>query len=381
MFAMLTNFRSKVLAGLYLVGACLPHAVAVDDVLDTPAAKTTMAHQYLLLDVAQAGSRLVAVGARGHILISENNGDSWRQVDTPVSVLLTALSFADDRHGWAVGHGGVILYTQDGGTSWEKQFDGDAANLSIIQQAEDVVERVREELDLAGDEDIEELEYQLEEAEFALEDAQIDAEVGASKPFLDVYFENTNVGFAVGAYGFLFRTVDGGKRWENYGARMDNIDRFHLNAITKLAGGTYVVAGEAGVMFRSEDQGESWETIDSPYDGSFFGLLATGEKDVVLAFGLRGNLFRSDDAGQYWEDVPSGTENTLMGGAVDASGQISIVGNSGTVLLSVDGGESFSETIRSNRLGNVSLVFIDEHRLALVGESGVSLTNPAGNNL
>ena len=355
-------------------------AFALTDVLDTPAMKSDQAADHLLLDVATAGANFVAVGARGHIILSDDDGSSWQQVDVPVSVMLTAVHFPDSSNGWAVGHGGVVLHSNDGGASWVKQFDGNLANKSIIQQSQDVVSELEAQLDVASEEDLEDLEYELEEAQFALEDAQLDAEVGASKPFLDVFFQNSRVGFAVGAYGFIFKTEDGGQTWVNYGDRMDNIDRFHLNAISKV-GDTLIVAGEAGVMFRSEDDGDSWETVDSPYDGSFFGLIATGDKNVVLAFGLRGNLFRSEDAGQTWERLDTGTESTLMGAANDGSGKISIVGNSGSVLLSQDGGRTFSESVRENRLGNVSTVYAGGRRMLMVGESGLSVTTPAGENL
>ena len=49
------------------------------DPLDTPSASTSIAHQTLLLDVVQAGERLVAVGSHGHIIYSDDNGSSWQQ--------------------------------------------------------------------------------------------------------------------------------------------------------------------------------------------------------------------------------------------------------------------------------------------------------------
>ncbi len=374
-------FKVTLLTLLFSLLAVSNTALAVQDVLETPAAKTALADQNLLLDVTRAGQRLVAVGERGHIIVSDDQGQSWRQVDVPVAVLLTGVSFADEKYGWAVGHGGVILHTQDGGESWVKQFDGNLANKMIITQAERYVEELEEELANAGEDEALDLEYALEDAQFALEDAQIDAEVGASKPLLDVLFWSRDEGVVVGAYGFVFKTEDGGKTWTNLGPNMDNPDRFHLNAITRIKGGTLLVAGEAGVLFRSTDQGESWESIDSPYDGSFFGVSPTGEEGEALAFGLRGNLFRSTDDGVSWEPLDSNTESTLMGASYDGSRGITIVGNSGSVLTSSDGGMTFIETIRENRLGNVSVVHISKDRLVMVGENGVNITTPAGTNI
>lgn len=381
MYCTHSPFKVTLFSFLISLLAVFNTALAVQDVLETPAAKTELADENLLLDVAAAGQRLVAVGERGHIIVSDDQGKSWRQVSVPVAVLLTAVSFADEQHGWAVGHGGVVLHTKDGGETWVKQFDGNIANQMIIKQAETYVEELEEELANADEEDALDAEYALEDAQFALEDAQIDAEVGASKPLLDVLFWSRTEGVVVGAYGFIFKTEDGGSTWRNLGSNMDNADRFHLNAVTQIKGGTLLAAGEAGVLFRSTDLGESWESIDSPYDGSFFGVSATGEEGTALAFGLRGNLFRTTDDGVSWEELDSNTESTLMGASFDGDNGITIVGNSGSVLRSRDGGMTFNETIRENRLGNVSVIHISEDKLVMVGESGVNITTPAGKNI
>ena len=80
-------------------------------------------------------------------------------------------------------------------------------------------------------------------------------------------------------------------------------------------------------MYRSDDGGGSWRRMPSPYTGSWFGGVAPGENEVLLA-GLRGHLFRSDDGGESWTRVPTGTAATLTGVARLPSGSIAIVGKS-----------------------------------------------------
>lgn len=378
---LLSRLKIGVIAGALSMGALVAPVSAVQDVLKTPAVSTDLAAKNLLLDVEKAGDRIVAVGGRGHIIYSDDFGLSWTQASVPVSVLLTALSFVDEKHGWAVGHSGVILHTSDGGENWHKQFDGDSANLMIITQSEERLKKFELQMENAAEDELEDLEYEVEEAEYALEDAKADAEVGASKPLLDVLFSSSSDGFVVGAYGYLFKTTDGGKSWVNYGDRIENPDRFHLNGLGKDKAGTLFIVGEGGVIFRSQDKGESWETIESPYTGSFFGVTGTGDNNVVLVFGLRGNLYRSEDSGDTWDRIDTGSEGTLMSATSDGRSKISIVGNSGVVLYSTDGGKSFKETIRGNRLGNSSSVYIDAERLVLVGENGVNITTPTGLNL
>ena len=84
-------------SGFVLTLAASGSAHAAPDVLDSPSAPTKKGHEALVLDVADTGSRLVAVGARGHILVSDDQGDSWQQKPTPASVLLTAVDFVDDK--------------------------------------------------------------------------------------------------------------------------------------------------------------------------------------------------------------------------------------------------------------------------------------------
>jgi len=355
--------------------------LGVEDVLNTPSVESKLASESLLLDVDLSGNRVVAVGARGHALYSDNEGKTWKQAKVPVSVLLTAVDFVVENRGWAVGHSGVILKTVDGGINWDKQFDGDQANKMIITQSEHRLAEMQLELETVPEEESEDLQYEVEEAAFAVEDARSDAQVGASKPLLDVLFSSTKEGFTVGAYGYFFKTADGGETWGNYGDRIDNPDRFHLNAINSIQGGAIFIVGEGGIIFRSTDNGESWEALDSPYTGSFFGVTGTNDANVVLVFGLRGNIYRSEDAGDSWVKIEVATESSMLSAAVNKFEKITLVGTAGSVLLSNDGGRTFTETIRGNRLGNASAIYVQSSHVVMVGEAGINITDPSGTNL
>ena len=94
------------------------------DTLSRAAIAVTRPDRSVLLGIAQAGGRLVVVGERGLIAVSDDEGKTWHQASVPVSVSLTAVSFATPKKGWALGHRGVILATSDGGESWTVQLDG-----------------------------------------------------------------------------------------------------------------------------------------------------------------------------------------------------------------------------------------------------------------
>ena len=91
--------------------------------------KQTMS-RLLLTDGTRVGDRVVAVGDRGYIVYSDNNGASWQRAKTPPNTpLLTAVYFLDAKTGWAVGHDSMILTSTDRGESWTKSFTADGYHL------------------------------------------------------------------------------------------------------------------------------------------------------------------------------------------------------------------------------------------------------------
>ena len=190
---------------------------------------------------------------------------------------------------------------------------------------------------------------------------------------MDVWFQDANRGWAVGAFGTLVATENGGQHWVGREKMVDNPDEFHLNAITGDGAGRVFIAGEGGVMFRSLDNGRNWESLEPFYEGSWFGVVYNPQNDTLFMFGLRGNLYRSADFGMTWEPVPSQNNSTLAGGSVSEQGEIVLVGGVGTVLLSTDGGRSFLLTKMEDRL-SLSAGLSRDRKLVLVGQGGIKLS-------
>lgn len=352
------------------------------DPLQSPAMPTERAHKNLLLDVVRADNRLVAVGTHGHIIVSDDHGLSWQQARVPVTATLTAVHFPSGQYGWAVGHDGVILHSNDGGLNWTKQFDGYVANDAIVAAAQKRLQLAEARLEQARLDDdplaIEDAEMRLENAIFGLDDAQYDASTGSTKPFLDVWFYDARRGFALGAYGMIFHTQDGGQTWEDASARLPNPDRLHLNAITVVGAQSLVIVGEMGLFVRSDDLGENWHQQMSPYDGSLFGLVS--HDDHQLLFGLRGHVFRSDDGGIQWQELQTGSEQSLFGGFVGRKNTL-LVGNGGSVVFfDAELGKPRS-LILEGRQPYAAVVEARNGDYVLVGEAGVKRLNAQGDLL
>jgi len=354
-------------------------SAAWQDPLNTPALQTERAHQTLLLDVVRADRRLIAVGAHGHVVYSDDDGQNWMQGRVPVSVTLTAVYFSSGDYGWAVGHDGVILNTTDGGKNWNKQFDGYQANKAIVKAAGRAKERAQANLDAAeesGDEvAIEDAEMALETATYALQDAEYDMETGSTKPFLDVWFYDAKRGYAVGAYGMFFHTTDGGVTWEDMSSTLPNPERLHINSISIVGTHSLVLVGEMGMILRSDDLGASWRTLEAPYDGSLFGLLASGQRQLL--FGLRGHVYASDDAGISWVELETGSQQTLLSGVV-ANKHTLLVGNGGSVIVFNSALEKPEATVLEGRKAYAAVAEASDGTYVIVGEAGVKRLNAAG---
>lgn len=325
---------------------------AEPDVLERPALLSVTAPHALIESVVRAGRRLVAVGERGIVLLSDDNGGTWRQVPVPVSVTLTAVQFVDGENGWAVGHSGVVLRTTDGGAHWDKQLDGRQAADIVLRDAEAWAQGVDPKV-AAG----------------ALRDAQRLKEDGPDKPFLSVLFRDLDHGLVIGAYGLFLRTDDGGRTWRSAQTQLDNPRGNHLYQAA-MVGGRTAIAGEQGVFFLSNPEGDGFSRVVLPYTGSFFGVLNPAA-DALVAYGLRGHAYRSDDFGGHWSEVEIKSDSSFNGGCV-ADGVAYLLNQTGDVYYSRDGGRVWR---RSSSFESpdalTSCVPADDGSLILAGMGGI----------
>ena len=98
--------------------------------------RAPLAYRSLLIGIASAGERFVAVGERGHVLLSDDKGRTWVQADlVPTQALLTGVCFMDARRGIAVGHDEVILATQDAGRTWQRTHYAPQAQQPLLDVA------------------------------------------------------------------------------------------------------------------------------------------------------------------------------------------------------------------------------------------------------
>lgn len=296
--------------------------------LIAPAKRVPHAIQAMLLASARAGSRFVAVGEHGIVLLSDDGGKTHRQARAvPVDVALTSVHFVDDRQGWAVGHSGVIIHTVDGGESW------------VLQRSD----------------------------------------VHEDRPLYGVHFFDAKHGVAVGLWSLVLTTSDAGLHWETVQMPVpDGANKADLNLLGIFAdrGGRVFAAAEKGMVLRSDDQGQHWTYLTTGYKGSFWTGIATQDGTLLVA-GLRGSLYRSGDDGRTWQRIDTHSKSSVT--ALAAVGnQIVGVGLDGLVLRSDDAGSTFTAQVRPDRLALTSVSLDDNGRPVLYSRQGVLVNDVAG---
>jgi len=279
------------------LGQVVPRAVT---------APSPSAQRALLLALARAGERVVAVGERGTVLAGDARDDTLVQAaSVPVDATLTGVHFVDAERGWAVGHWGAILATTDGGRTWTQQR-----------------------LDLTQD-----------------------------RPLFAVHFVDARHGVAVGLWSLVLVTDDGGATWHERkldvppGAKKADLNLLGLFADT--AGRLYATA-ERGMVLRSDDRGRTWRYLATGYRGSLWCGTALAD-GTLLVGGQRGSLWRSDDGGERWSAVGSGGKSSITAIAADGP-RVAAVGLDGYVAFSADGGRRFEPRARDDRLTLTAVV-------------------------
>lgn len=280
----------------------------------------------MMLSSARAGRRIVAVGDHGIVLLSDTDGADFRQAKSvPVRSTLTAVCFVDEKTGWAVGHWGVVIRTDDGGETWQLQR-----------------------LDISVD-----------------------------QPLFSVHFRDREHGWAVGLWSLVVSTRDGGKTWTPVrippppGAK--KADR-NLQKIFANRMGTLFIAAEQGLVLRSYD-GESWSYLPTGYKGTFWtGIVLTN--GTMLVGGLRGTIYRSIDDGRSWREAKTDSKASITDFA-EAGGKVLAVGLDGFLLESDNGGASFRGTQREDRLPFTAVAVASNGRVVKFSKQGVVEDPPA----
>lgn len=261
---------------------------------------------------------LWAVGSGGKIVRSEDGGGEWTLQSSQTNHALQGIAAWDAERAVAVGNDGVVLRTADGGARWEAVEVEKAEGLKLL--------RVRA---IPGGE-----------------------------------------AWAVGEFGLILHSRDYGRSWVSTG----EIEDVAWNDVA-ARGERVVVVGEFGWIRGSDDRGANWMPVEAPVEASLTGILLEAD-GLAVAVGLDGRILRSTDHGHRWEAIASPTREHLFAVVRTDLGLVA-VGDKGVIALGNDDASRWQATrAADNDYGWRTDVIGDGNRLATAGAVLDTMTVP-----
>jgi photosystem II stability/assembly factor-like uncharacterized protein len=231
-----------------------------------------------------------AVGKGGTLIATTNGGESWHLLAAPAGQDLYGVSFLDTSKGWIVGNNKTLLKTVNGGASWSAlTFPAGAPTLN------------------------------------------------------DVAFVNTTpgpTGYAVGSGGTILKSLDGGNSW---GAQLTGTTK-NLLAVSFPDASHGWAVGQSGTILTTSNGGSSWTALASPTTNDLTGVsfVPSGGSFKGVVVGKSGTIFSTADGGATWLALNSPTTQNLLGVALVDAGAAWLVGQGGAIFESLTSGAKWT---------------------------------------
>lgn len=236
------------------------------------------------------------------LLKTYNQGESWVEVSFPFSYnisdeMVTDFAFFDQFNGYAIGEGGLVMFTNDAGESWQItnnntlkiwELEFSSENTAFGNSGTEIYKTVN-----AGSS----WEY-LEEA------------TNASYNFIpDLKIKNENEAYLL-SYNNLFLKSEDGFATIETSLLPENLFSFYK--YLQLVDNTIYVAGSTltnNLLFTSSDYGNTWEQyiISNEISGFILNFKAVNNHLIVTTIY---NIFISDDNGETW-NIALESENPI----------------------------------------------------------------------
>jgi photosystem II stability/assembly factor-like uncharacterized protein len=213
--------------------------------------------------------RVWAVGPRGTVIRSADDGETWEDHSLGKDITLNAVTFVNDKEGWVVGEFGTILHTVDGGNAWQRSeaIDG------LPPYVEDVTEEEALRMGIPP---------------LRSDDLYLFA----------VVFPTPDTGYAVAAGGFVLETSDRGGHWTAKQAATRNT----LFDITSVRGDLMLSTGVLGtIVHRREGRWMQNEEISHRIFTWLRSVRFSADGGFGVAVGGKATVLFSRDRGDSWE--------------------------------------------------------------------------------
>lgn len=266
-----------------------------------------------------------ASGYYGTVIRTNDGGVTWTHQAIDGAQLLRRIDFVDTMNGWTIGHRGSVYSTKDGGKNWQEKILKKGLYLRSVD------------------------------------------------------FASAQVGWIVGKDASIYFTSDGGENWvqqplSEYKGR----DLPRLNDVIAIDAMTAVAVGEFGIVIYTTDGGKAWHIAQSTTKTTLTAVAAY-DNHIIVA-GLDGIILTTEITGEGLTAprlLPVNTKQSFFDIALNDKGDGYAVGRAAAFQIR-DGNFSPAKLDSpygrpSNWLGAVAL--LPDGGAFLVGKRGIVLSN------
>lgn len=305
-----------------------------------------------------------AAGDRGVLLRTTDGGQHWRRVATPTNSVLHAISFIDDRRGWAVGGAtrpythateGIVLRTDDGGETWASALKSPLPLLTAVRFFDNqhgLAAGVGSDLYPSGlfettdggqswrplpgqkphawtHADLHRTGDQVlvgalvgargATATIAGREVRVSPGAGDTRSHHAVRLTDTSNGWLVGDGGLVRVTRDGGRTWTAPPTEppAELIDWFDWQGVAVRGASAWVVGSPGSAVLHTDDAGGTWR-LQTTRDSTPLRDVEFVDDQHGWAVGELGLILHTQDGGQTWTAQRGGGHRAALAWVVDA---------------------------------------------------------------
>ncbi|MGE3772140.1 MAG: WD40/YVTN/BNR-like repeat-containing protein [Gammaproteobacteria bacterium] len=232
------------------------------------------------------------------------------------------------KDGLAVGAAGKLLETKDGGASWTEGSSGTEFGLfGIAVKGEHKIIVGQRGTVLVGGAD----------------GKWTPGQSNTENRLLNVGVNSSGLAIAVGEFGTILRSRDGGKTWEqrpvDWTSFRDDGYEPHIYSVDVQENGRILIGAEFAYVITSDDGGETFQLANKG-EKSIFAMHVLPD-GTAYAVGQEGLAMKSTDNGATWAELNTNSNANLFGVWASSQGEVVATGMR-ALLRSSDGGQSFT---------------------------------------
>ncbi len=193
------------------------------------------------------------------------------------------------------------------------------------------------------------------------------------KDLKDIYFPTATTGFAVGQQGTIVKTTNGGTTWTLLTAPTTE----DIYGVWFVDASNGWIVGTNGKIMKTTNGGTSWTSQTSAYNGNLYDCFFF-DANTGFICGNNGSFQKTTNGGGTWTAQTTSVTDTLKSITFGAAAMGLVVGSAGRAL-GTDGNGTFIPANTGNSLSQNGTFAINSTTAWIVGDSGkVYKTNNSG---